>query len=127
MFFRYFCTADCVAGKSGIHHKLACKIAFRPLECAAGARILERLFLYPLVFQFLHAGKNFFFISRNKHKFCSKYDVASVFDDAGTVAEAELFFFQFPDLTFSCEYSDILYNILHLSAVGSRVHTDAAA
>ena len=32
-----------------------------------------------------------------------------------------------PDLTFSCEYSDILYNILHLSAVGSRVHTDAAA
>ena len=71
--------------------------------------------------------KNFFFISRSKHKFCSKYDVASVFDDAGTVDVAVLFFFQFPDLTFSCEYSDILYNILHLSAVGSRVHTDAAA
>ena len=51
---RYLRTADGVSGKSGVLDQLSGKVPLRPLECAAGAGILQRLLTAALPGKFCH-------------------------------------------------------------------------
>ena len=103
------------------------KCAHRPLEGAAGAGLVERLFVFATGHQVVHPGADVGGIASCKVELCREDATAVFFENAVAVSEVELFCRYLNGLPFCGQIPHGDQHVLHLAAVSSGVHVDSTA
>ena len=121
------CAAVAVAAQAALVDQRSRKSTRRALEGAAGAGLIQRLLFHTLGHQFIHFCTDVRCVSGLQMELCREDAAAVLFKNAVAIAEIQLCGRHFSDLAFCRQIPHCGEHVLHLAAVGTRIHIHCTA
>ena len=121
------CAAVAIAAQAALVDQRSRKSTRRALEGAAGAGLIQRLLFHTLGHQFIHFCTDVRCVSGLQMELCREDAAAVLFKNAVAIAEIQLCGRHFSDLAFCRQIPHCGEHVLHLAAVGTRIHIHCTA